>query len=40
VKYSVGGHGFGADRKKFTEETAHWQADFLKWLEDINYGRY
>ena len=40
VKYSAGGHGFGADSKKFTEETAHWQADFLKWLEDLNYGRY
>ena len=40
VKYSAGGHGFGADSKKFTEETARWQADFLKWLEDMNYGRY
>ena len=40
VKYSVGGHGFGADKEKFTEETALWQADFLEWLEDINYGRY
>ena len=40
VKYSVGGHGFGADNRKFTEETALWQADFLKWLEEINYGRY
>ena len=40
VKYSVGGHGFGADNKKFTEETARWQADFLEWLEEINYGRH
>ena len=40
VKYSVGGHGFGADRKKFTEETTHWQAAFLDWLEEINYGRH
>ena len=40
VKYSVGGHGFGADSKKFTEETARWQADFLEWLEEIDYGRH
>ena len=40
VKYSAGGHGFGADKEKFTEETARWQAGFLEWLEDINYGRY
>ncbi len=40
VRYRTGGHGFGADKEKFTEETALWQADFLEWLEDINYGRY
>ena len=40
VKYSVGGHGFGADKEKFTEETAGWQAAFLDWIEEIDYGRH
>ena len=40
VKYSVGGHGFGADKEKFTEETARWQAAFLDWIEEIDYGRH
>ncbi len=40
VKYSAGGHGFGADKEKFTEETALWQAAFLDWIEEIDYGRY
>lgn len=40
VRYRSGGHGFGADKEKFTEETAGWQAAFLEWLEEINYGRY
>ena len=40
IRYRTGGHGFGADKKKFTEETARWQAAFLDWLEEINYGRH
>ena len=40
VRYRTGGHGFGADKEKFTEETAGWQAAFLDWLEEIQYGRH
>ena len=40
VRYHQGGHGFGADKEKFTEETARWQAAFLDWLEEIDYGRH
>ena len=40
VRYRVGGHGFGGDKTKFTEETARWQAEFLDWLEEIQYGRH
>ena len=40
VRYRTGGHGFGANKEKFTEETARWQAEFLDWLEEINYGRH
>ena len=40
VRYRRGGHGFGANEEKFTEETARWQAAFLDWLEEIDYGRH
>lgn len=40
VRYHVGGHGFGANKEKFTEETARWQAAFLEWIEEIDYGRH
>lgn len=40
IRYQTGGHGFGADPEKFTEETARWQAAFLDWLEEIDYGRH
>ena len=40
VRYHTGGHGFGANPEKFTEETARWQAAFLDWLEEIDYGRH
>ena len=40
IRYHVGGHGFGADKEKMTEETARWQAEFLDWLEEIHYGRH
>jgi len=40
VRYHQGGHGFGADKEKFTEETARWQAEFLDWIEEIDYGRH
>jgi len=40
IRYRTGGHGFGADKEKMTEETVLWQAAFLDWLEEINYGRH
>ena len=40
VRYRTGGHGFGANKEKMTEETARWQAEFLDWLEEIDYGRH
>ena len=40
VRYRKGGHGFGANTEKFTEETARWQAAFLEWIEEIDYGRH
>jgi acetyl esterase/lipase len=40
IRYRSGGHGFGADTEKFTEETAGWQAAFLAWMEEIDYGRH
>ena len=40
IRFRTGGHGFGADKEKFTEETARWQAAFLEWMEEIDYGRH
>ena len=40
IRYHVGGHGFGANQEKFTEETARWQAEFLDWIAEIDYGRH
>ena len=40
IRYRTGGHGFGANKEKFTEETARWQAAFLEWIEEIDYGRH
>ena len=40
IRYRTGGHGFGANPAKFTEETARWQAAFLDWLKEIDYGRH
>ena len=40
IRYRTGGHGFGADKEKFTEDTARWQAAFLEWIEEIDYGRH
>ena len=40
IRYRTGGHGFGAAKEKFTEETAGWQAAFLDWIEEIDYGRH
>ena len=35
IMYARGGHGFGVAAKKFSEETAHWQEEFLKWLRPL-----
>ena len=35
VQYKIGGHGFGADPEKFSEETKQWQATFLQWFYDL-----
>ncbi len=33
--YNVGDHGFGANPKKFSPETAQWQELFIEWLKTI-----
>ncbi len=35
VQYKIGGHGFGADPEKFSDETKQWQATFLHWFNDL-----
>jgi len=35
VQYKIGGHGFGADPEKFSDETKRWQATFLQWFNDL-----
>jgi len=40
TRYHAGGHGFGANPEKMTEETAQWQGAFLDWMEEIDYGRH
>ncbi|MBR1538919.1 MAG: alpha/beta hydrolase [Bacteroidales bacterium] len=35
VQYKTGGHGFGADPQKFSEETKHWQECFIQWLKTL-----
>ena len=45
VQYKIGGHGFGADPARFSEETAQWQSTFLEWLwalfeQSIQTGKY
>lgn len=34
-QYNTGGHGFGADPKKASEECIQWRDEFLRWLSDI-----
>ena len=45
VQYKIGGHGFGADPARFSEETKQWQSVFLEWLwafrkKSIQTGKY
>ena len=35
VQYKIGGHGFGADPERFSEETKQWQATFLQWFNEL-----
>jgi len=35
VQYQTGGHGFGADRQKFSEETSLWQETFIRWFKKL-----
>lgn len=35
VQYQKGGHGFGADRRKFSDETSRWQETFITWIKSI-----
>ncbi len=36
IRYNTGGHGFGADLCKGTEESRHWMKEFINWLEEIH----
>lgn len=35
VQYKYGGHGFGADPSKFSDETARWQETFIQWMKQL-----
>lgn len=35
VRYSTGGHGFGANPEKTTREAIAWKEDFINWLRSI-----
>lgn len=35
ILYRTGGHGFGANEKKGTEESAAWKKEFLNWLNTL-----
>lgn len=35
VQYKHGGHGFGADPSKFSDETARWQETFIRWMKQL-----
>lgn len=35
VQYKIGGHGFGADPQRFSDETRQWQATFLQWFKEL-----
>ncbi len=36
IRYETGGHGFGADPDKGSEESAAWMDEFLEWLGELN----
>ena len=33
IQYECGGHGFGAEPSKYTDETAKWQGRFMEWIK-------
>ena len=35
VQYKIGGHGFGADPERFSDETVRWQEEFLEWVNNL-----
>lgn len=35
VQYKTGGHGFGANPRRFSEDTRHWQETFIRWLKNL-----
>ena len=35
IQYQTGGHGFGADDAKGTQESRQWKQTFLKWISNI-----
>ena len=37
LKYSTGGHGFGASGIKGTPECREWKNEFVKWLEETEF---
>lgn len=36
LRYSTGGHGFGASDAKGTEESRQWKKEFLLWISNLN----
>lgn len=37
IRYSSGGHGFGADKTRQNAETSCWQESFLNWMKENGY---
>ena len=35
IQYGHGGHGFGAEPSKYTDETAQWQGRFMDWINRL-----
>ncbi len=37
IQYAEGGHGFGVNPEKYTEETQNWFQEFLSWLHNMSF---
>lgn len=35
IQYNTGGHGFGVNSKKTTDESIRWKEEFINWIESI-----